>query len=82
MKTTLDIQDGLLDRAKRLSRATGRPLRAIVEDGLRRVLEQAEEPAPYRMADASVGNPDDPNPLETMSWQDVRAEIYGEGDAR
>ena len=35
MKTTLDIHDELLARAKRHARATGRPLRAVVEDGLR-----------------------------------------------
>ena len=38
MKTTLDIHDELLLRAKRHAKETGRPLRALVEDGLRRVL--------------------------------------------
>ena len=82
MKTTLDIHDDLLDRAKRLSRSTGRPLRALVEDGLRRVLEQHEATPPYRMEDASVGDPKDPNPLEGMSWRDVRAKIYLDGTGR
>ena len=38
MKTMLDIRDELLVRAKRHARATGRPLRAVVEEGLRQVL--------------------------------------------
>ena len=78
MKTTLDIQDVLLMRAKRLAGATGRPLRALVEEGLRRVLEEESRTERYRLPDRSVGEPDDPNPLEAMSWQDVRDEIYGD----
>ncbi|MDE0240046.1 MAG: hypothetical protein OXQ84_07590 [bacterium] len=38
MKTTLDIHDEPPARAKRHARKTGRPLRAVVEDGLRHVL--------------------------------------------
>ena len=38
MKTTIDIQDELLERAKRRASQTGRSLRAVVEDGLRTVL--------------------------------------------
>ncbi len=80
MKTTLDLPDALLDRARQVARSTGRPLRALVEEGLRRVLDQAESPPAYRMEDASVGDPNDPDPLEGMSWQEIRAEVYGEGD--
>lgn len=79
MKTTLDIHDTLLRRAKRVSKATGRPLRALVEEGLRQVLEESTRVERYRMPDRSVGNPDDPNPLEGLSWQDLRNEIYGAG---
>ena len=45
MKTTLEIKDDLLMRAKKLAKKTGRPLRAIVEDSLRATLQAAEEPA-------------------------------------
>lgn len=80
MKTTLDIQDALLRRAKRVSQRTGRSLRSLVEEGLRRVLES--QPAPrYVLPDRSVGVKGGPNPLESLSWQDLRAEIYGEGPA-
>ncbi|MCE2501774.1 MAG: hypothetical protein J4G13_13075 [Dehalococcoidia bacterium] len=33
MKTTIDIQDELLARAKLHARQNGRPLRAVVEEG-------------------------------------------------
>ena len=82
MKTTLDIHDDLLLRAKNLSRRTGRPLRAVVEDGLRLVLRESTHEAPYRLPDCSVGNADAPDPLEALSWQDLRAEIYAEPGPR
>jgi len=75
MKMTLDIQDALLERAKRHAKRVGRPLRAIVEEGLRRVLAEPRAAGSYVLPDASVGDPDAPDPLETLSWQDLREEI-------
>jgi len=81
MKTTLDIQDELMRRAKRYAKRTGRPLRAIVEEGLRRVLADTRQEA-YKLPERSVGDPDGVDPLETWTWQDLRSEIYGEPPAR
>jgi hypothetical protein len=79
VKTTLDIQDALLLRAKRLSKRTGRPLRALVEEGLQYVLApQSSSAQAYELADRSFGSSTAPNPLESWSWQDLRDEIYGE----
>jgi len=78
VKTTIDIQDALLERAKRHAKRVRRPLRAIVEEGLRRVLSDRSPPAAYSLPDATVGDPEAADPLEALSWQDVRAEIYGE----
>ena len=77
MKTTLEIADALLTRAKRNARQTGRPLRAVVEEGIRRVLEEERAPARYRLPDRSVGAAHDENPLEARSWHELRDEIYG-----
>lgn len=77
VKTTVEISDALLARAKRHARGLGVPLRALIEDGLRRVLESRPARDPYRLPDCSVGDPRGPNPLEGMSWQDIRDEIYG-----
>ena len=75
VKTTLEIQDTLMLRAKRLSKQTGRPLRALVEEGLRLVLAGSERRGSYHLPDLSVGNADGPNPLEGFSWQALRDEI-------
>lgn len=82
MKTTLDIQDALLERAKRHAKRVRRPLRAIVEEGLRRVLNDASAPTAYRLPDESVGERGALDPLEAYSWQDLRAEIYGDSRPR
>lgn len=77
MKTTVEISDALLARAKRHARGVGKPLRAVIEEGLRRVLEAESEPPRYHLPDRSVGRAGGTNPLEAFSWQDLREEIYG-----
>ena len=77
MKTTVEISDALLALAKRHARKAGKPLRALIEDGLRRVLQEDTESPRYRLPDLSVGRPGAANPLEALSWQDLRDEIYG-----
>ncbi|MFQ5351917.1 MAG: hypothetical protein ACE5D3_02460, partial [Candidatus Binatia bacterium] len=64
MKTTVEIQDALLERAKRYARRSRRPLRAIMEEGLRRVLTDPAPTRAYQLVDASVGDPDATDPLE------------------
>lgn len=76
MKTTIDIADPLFDRARRLARERGTTLRALVEDGLRRVLDEPG-PAPFALPDRAVGTPGDPDPTAPLSWAELRAEIYG-----
>jgi hypothetical protein len=74
--TTVEISDALLARAKRHARSIGLPLRALIEEGLRQVLTAKPADVKFRLVDRSVGDPGDRNPLEAMSWQDLRDEIY------
>ena len=82
MKTTLNIQDELLVRAKRHARRTGRPLRAVVEEGLRRLLSTESPRERYVLPDHSVGKVGERDPLEAYSWQDLREVIYGKPDTQ
>ncbi len=76
MKTTIEIHDELLARAKRYARETGGTLRSLVESGLRIVLSAPATSEPYRLPDLSVGDPTDDDPLEAYSWQDLSEMIY------
>ena len=82
MKTTIDIQDELLARAKRHAKSTGRPLRAVVEEGLRHVFAKDKPVAQYRVRDLSVGDPGGRDPLESYSWPDLREMIYEDRPAQ
>jgi hypothetical protein len=77
MKTTVEISDALLNRARRHARKRGMPVRALIEEGLRLVLASEEPAAPFELPDCSVGKRGGTDPLEGLSWQDLRAEIYG-----
>jgi hypothetical protein len=77
VKTTVEIPDALLERARLQARQSGRPVRALIEEGLRLVLQAGSATVDYRLPDRSIGVPDGPNPLEAMSWQDLRDEVYG-----
>ena len=81
VKTTLDIQDELLTRAKRHAHETGRTLRAVVEEGLRQVLATTPSKPRYRLPDRSVGRTGAGDPLEAYSWQDLRDIIYNEDES-
>ena len=82
MKTTIEIQDELIRRAKRYAKRTGRPFRAVVEEGLRNVLSDTPRPKRYELPDYSVGDASASDPLEAWSWQDLRDEIYAERSLR
>ena len=78
MKTTLDIHDELLARAEQHAKATGRPLHAVVEDGLRRVLESSSLRRKYTLPDLRTGDPDASDPLQRYSWPELRGLIYSD----
>lgn len=82
VKTTVEISDHLLERANRHARKSGRSLSAVIEEGLRQVLDTPAPRSGYRLSDLSVGNPDNADPMERYSWQDLRDIIYGHPGAQ
>ena len=82
MKTTVDIEDRLLDQANHHARATGRQLEELVEEGLRLVLSNAPPDGRYRLPDHSVGDPRRPDPFEKYTWAELRSMIYGDSEQR
>ena len=79
VKTTIEIADGLLDDARRVARAEGVTLRALVERGLRREVADAEcPPAPHKMVDRSVDGTGLSEEFRNAKWGQLRDEIYQE----
>jgi hypothetical protein len=58
MKTTVEIADPLFDEAKREAERSGCTLRDLIEVGLRKELERRATAKPFKLRDASVGNPE------------------------
>lgn len=80
MKVTLEVDDALLEQARRQAAEAGRSLDALVEDGLRTVLPAPPPTGGYRLPDLSVGRPDATDPLEGYSWYELRDMSYWSGD--
>lgn len=76
MKTTIDIHDEVLGRAKRHAEETGQPSRVLVEDARRSVLAASAPKPPYRLPDRRVGDPMAGDPLARLSWPELRGLIY------
>ena len=57
VKTTIDIADDLITRAKLVQKRDGVTLRALVEDGLRLVLDRDARKPKYRFVPVVAGKP-------------------------
>ncbi len=78
MKTTIEISDALFRAAKRQAEQEGSTLRALVEEGLRRVLNENDARARKRFLLRRVSfRGQGPSPaVEEGSWEKVRDAIY------
>jgi hypothetical protein len=81
MKTTVEIADGLLSEARQAAAREGTTVRALIEEGLRRVLKERRTPGRFRLRKASVGGQGLQPDLADGSWDKIRARIYdGHGE--
>jgi len=76
MKTTIDITDGLLAEAKRTAASEHTTIRALVEEGLQRVLTERRERAPFKLRDASYRGEEGIRPEFEGNWEAIRDAIY------
>jgi hypothetical protein len=78
MKTTIEIADGLLKRARAWAAAEGTTLRELVESGLREVLAARKRQADaYVLPDRSVGGEGLAPEFATGGWAALADAIYG-----
>ena len=77
MKTTLDISDPLLRDARKLAVREGTTLRALVEQGLRRIVTEKRRRPKFRLRQVTFrGNGLRPE-LQDASWERILDLSYG-----
>ena len=75
MKTTVDIADPVLERAKRLAEERKTTLKAILDEALRAFLDAPPRESGYVLKDCSVpGRLSDE--FANATWAEIRDEIY------
>ncbi len=76
MKTTVEIADSLLSDAKALAAREGTSLRALIEDGLRRVIAERRKRRRFVLRDASFEGRGLSRELPGAGWDEIRHTIY------
>ena len=77
MKTTVEITDSLLEQARRQAAREGATVRALIEEGLRKVLAEREKTSSgFKMRKVSVGGEGLNPALAQASWDGIRDLIY------
>jgi Arc/MetJ family transcription regulator len=76
MKTTIEIADALLEAARRRASERGTTLRALVEEGLRSVLEGEKRASSFTLRDASVAGRGLRTDVREGGWEQIVARAY------
>ena len=76
MKTTIEVSDALMLEAKSLAQEHHTTLRALVEQGLEKVLKDLRNPKPFKLKDGSVSGQGLQPGQENLTWAEVRDMIY------
>ena len=72
MKTTIELSDGLLAEARRVARREGLTLKALLELGLRRAIDERKTRREFKLRDASVSGKGLTREARAMGWDAVR----------
>lgn len=81
MKTTVELPDALLREAKRAALRERTTVRALIERGLRGVLESRRPPNTFVLRDVSFAGDGLTSGRSLSDWQAIRDLIYQERGA-
>ena len=76
MKTTVEIPNSLLQQAKRLASKERTSVKALVEEGLRRVMAERRAVKPFQLRKVSFKGRGLQPAMADASWQRIRDAAY------
>ena len=76
MKTTVDITDSLLEEARKAAERERTSMRALIEEGLRKVLATRKRPSGFKLRKATYKGRGLQSPLGEASWEGIRDLAY------
>lgn len=81
IKTTVDIADDLLLRARKAADASRTTLRSLIEEGLRVVLARRSEPVQSAVTPVTFRGKGLQPEFRGRGWDSIRETIYGDTDS-
>jgi hypothetical protein len=76
MKTTVEISDALFHAAREVAAREGVTLRAMIERGLHRVIDETARRAPFRLRRASFKGEGRQAEFKDAPWEQLRDTVY------
>ncbi len=76
MKTTIDISDSLLRKAKQLANAQGITLRSLTEEGLKKAIAERSARKPYKARPVTVRGKGLSKEFQSATWERIRDASY------
>ncbi len=76
VKTTVEIADSLMEAAREEAARAHTTVRALIEAGLRRVLEERKKSPPFRLRRASFKGKGLQAPFNDSDWEAIRQRAY------
>jgi len=76
MKTTVEIADSLFAAVRRVARKEGTTMRALIEEGLRRIVRERSDRGGFELRKVSFRGEGISPDLEYGSWDHIRRRIY------
>jgi hypothetical protein len=80
MKTTVDIADAMLKEAKLIAAREGTTLKALIDEGLRHVIEErAQQKTGFRLRDVRYGDSVGAPGIDPNDWMSIKHLVRGAG---
>ncbi|MCC6756258.1 MAG: DUF2191 domain-containing protein, partial [Solirubrobacterales bacterium] len=74
--TTIELPDVLFTQARRYAAARNMTMKALIEQGLRKVMAERQEEPRFKLRDASVNGNGLSSEFQGATWERIRDAIY------